>query len=579
MSILLDWIESRTGLPGALLRAADVTLHDGPRWRYAVAFALVVLLAVLGITGVALMTVYAPGVHTAWSSVFYLQEVLPWGRLVRGVHYFASHAAVALFGIHLALTALAAGYRRPREVSWWLGLGLGGLVVAFVITGLPLAWDQRGYWSSRVETGIAASLPLVGPRVHRLLLGGSHYGALTLTRFYTLHVAVLPVLLGLVLYAQSALVRRHGLGDPAPEARPEAPAVSWWPSQGARNLTLSFVVVAVVTWMARRWGAPLAAPADAASQYPAVPLWFFMPLSQLLKVAGPRGQIWAAVVAPGVLVTYLVALPWLDRAGAAWRRALCLLPLGIAALGAGLLGRGLQRTTRQPAFVARVQAAEVRAVRARVLARQGIPVEGPLELVRNDPEVRPRELFAQHCGTCHAVRGVSEETRGPRLDGFGSRGWARAFLVWPDAPHFMGTTEIHDMPPQGRRLREEGLRAVSEWLYSRGVEPGEAPADATLVAQGEALYRRRCTTCHQGEGDQSASEPEDRDAPNLDRWGSRAYIQAQMLDPGGRENYGTRNHMPRFGDRLSARELVMVIDYVRRLRTHEPPAVVEPVEE
>ncbi len=572
MKTLYAWIESRTGLPGALLRAADVTLHDGPRWRYAVAFALGVLLAVLGLTGLGLMTVYAPGVHTAWSSVFYLQEVLPWGRLVRAMHYFAAHATVALLGLHLGLTALSAGYRRPREVSWILGLLLLALVLGFVVTGLPLAWDQRGYWSSRVETGIVASLPLVGPRLHRIVLGGSHYGALTLTHFYTLHVAVLPLLLSAVLWGQWALVRRHGLGEPSPHTTPSR----WWPVQGARDLVLSFVVLAGVFWMARRWGAPLAAPADPASQYPAVPLWFFMPLSQMLKLAGPRGQLFGAVVIPSLVGAYLLALPWLDREATGVRRVLPLLPLGAVALGAGVLGWQLRATTRRPAFTARVQEAEVRAGRARVLARQGIPVEGPLELVRNDPQVRPRELFVQHCGPCHAVRGVSGETQAPRLDGFGSRGWARAFLVWPDSPHFMGGTEIHDMPPQGRRLREEGLRAVSEWLHSRGAEPGEPPADAALVAQGEAIFRRRCTTCHQGEGDQSASEPEDRDAPNLDRWGSRAYIQSQLLNPGGPENYGHRNHMPRFGDRLSARELVMVIDYVRGLRSRPPPPVVEP---
>src|SRR5207244_2454544 len=146
-----------------------------------------------------------------------------------------------------------------------------------------------------------------------------------------------------------------------------------------------------------------------------------------------------------------------------------------------------------------------------------------------------------------------------------------------DRPDMMGTTEIHDMPGQHRRLHDDGLRAVSEWLFSRGIGAGEAPADAVLVAQGGALVRRRCTTCHQGEGDTSGADAADRDAPNLDAWGSRDWIRSQILDPGSRTNYGGRNHMPRFGDRMTDRELGMVVDFVRSLRDTAPPdLVVEP---
>lgn len=569
---LEEWVEARTGLVSALGRAADVTLHGGPRWRHAVGAALLALLAVLGVTGVALMTVYAPGVHTAWSSVFYLQDMLPWGRTVRGMHYFAAHGLVAMTALHLGVTALAAAHRRPRELTWWLGLALGGVMLAFFVTGIPLVWDQRGYWSSRVETGIVGSLPLVGPWAQRLVMGGGQYGAITLTRFYTLHVTVLPAIVTGLLLAHLALVRKHGLGTPD-AARP---AVRYGAAQAGRDLALSLVTVCAVAWAGWRWGAPLDAPADASSQYTAVPQWMFMPLSQLLKLVGARGQFVGAVVVPGLLGGYLVALPFLDTQPRPLRRALALVPLAAAALVALGLGMQLRASTRTPAFLARGREAAQRATRARALAREGIPPEGPLEMVRNDPTVRPRELFTQHCVPCHGGRGGPGEARAPALEGFGSRRWAMAFLVWPDAPHFMGPTEIHDMPPQGRRLREEGLRAVSEWLHSRGQEPGDPPVDAALVAQGEAIFRRRCTVCHQGEGDQSESPAEERDAPNLDEWGSRAYIRYQLTHPGAVENYGRRNHMPRFDDRLGAREMVMVIDYVRALRQHPAPAVVEP---
>jgi hypothetical protein len=87
---------------------------------------------------------------------------------------------------------VASNRRAPREVNWWLGLALGAMVLGFAMTGFPLAWDQRGYWVSHVETGIMGTLPVVGPLVQRLVLGGTQYGALTLTRFFTLHV--MPVM-------------------------------------------------------------------------------------------------------------------------------------------------------------------------------------------------------------------------------------------------------------------------------------------------------------------------------------------------------------------------------------------------
>ncbi|MDB4928420.1 MAG: petB, partial [Myxococcaceae bacterium] len=332
---------------------------------------------------------------------------------------------------------------------------------------------------------------------------------------------------------------------------------------------------AVVTLLARRWGAPLSAPADASSHFPAVPEWFFSPLSQLLRYFPGRLQVIGTMIIPGALTTFVALVPWLDRSDRRWRRALVLSPLLLAGLGAVALGVEQRRGVATPEFVRSLREARATAGRARALARRGIPPEGPLDMLHNDPAVRPGELFAQHCGTCHAVRGVSTQRKGPRLDGFGSREWATAFVVWPDHPELMGTTAIHDMPPQRRRLHDDGVRAVSEWLYSRGYEPGEAAPDPALVAAGEAIYRRRCTTCHQGAGDTSETEAADRDAPNLDAWGSRASIRAQLLNPGAPENYGARNHMPRFHDRMSERELAMVVDYVRRLRARPAPAVTD----
>jgi mono/diheme cytochrome c family protein len=233
--------------------------------------------------------------------------------------------------------------------------------------------------------------------------------------------------------------------------------------------------------------------------------------------------------------------------------------------------------------------AERRAQRAKVLASAGIPPEGPLEMVRNDPQVRPAELFAALCASCHAEAGAPlrdehgnrTQARAPLLDGFGGRAWAKAMLVNPDHPDFFGRTNIHDMPSQARRMARDGtgaLEAVAEYLYAQSVEQGDPPADGALVRHGDEIFHRRCTQCHQGQGDLSETDPTERDGPDLTGWGSRDYIRTQILRPASKERYGHRNQMPAFADELQGRELEWVVDFVRLLRTHPVPTTVAPPE-
>ena len=145
LSQLRETVESRTGLGASMHGAADIAMPGGARWRHVFGFALIALLVVEALTGVAMMTVYSPGTQTAWASTYYLQHVLPWGGLVRAMHHFASHGLVVGVVLHLLQIVVAGGHRAPREINWWLGLALGAMVLGFAMTGFPLAWDQRGY--------------------------------------------------------------------------------------------------------------------------------------------------------------------------------------------------------------------------------------------------------------------------------------------------------------------------------------------------------------------------------------------------------------------------------------------------
>lgn len=565
--------ESRAALPSSLASAADVAMPGGARARHVFGAVLVALLVVEALTGVAMMTVYAPNPTTAWASTYYLQYVLPWGALVRAMHHWASHGLVVGIAAHLLQTVASGAHRAPREFNWWLGLALAAMVLGAAMTGFPLAWDQKGYWVSRVETGIMGTLPVMGPLVQRFVLGGAQYGALTLTRFFTLHVAVIPAAFIVVLGGHIALVRKHGIRGPEGASG----AGRWWPSQAALDSVAALVAVALVAWLAKSKGVWLDAPADPQSQYPARPEWYFVPLSQLLHHFQGSKQIIGTAVLPGLLTAYLATLPWLDgpsRKGVG--RVVALAPLAIFAAGAAFLGWELTNHDRHDRDLAKANAIVHRQARRSIeLARMGVPPEGPLEMMRNDPAVRPAALFKQNCGTCHAVRDMSTQRKGPRLDGFGSRAWAAAFVAWPDHPELMGTTQIHDMPPQ-RRLTDDELRAVAEWLYSQGVERGEDPADAHLLEVATPIIRERCNGCHLGSLTPSDTEGMTRDAPSLDGWGSREYLYDQIMIPHRMEQYGARNHMTRFRDKLSDREVQMIIDFTRSLRTRQAPATVRP---
>ncbi|TMA23829.1 MAG: cytochrome B6, partial [Deltaproteobacteria bacterium] len=153
---------------------------------------------------------YSASVPAAWASVARIEQT-SMGHILRGLHAQGATFLLAVAGLHLLQTALFGAYRAPREVTWWLGLVLLALLLAFCLTGSLLPWDERGYWATRVTVGIAGTTPLVGAPLERLLTGGHQFGNLTLTRFYAVHAMLLPLLLIAFGVAHVAAMRRHGI--------------------------------------------------------------------------------------------------------------------------------------------------------------------------------------------------------------------------------------------------------------------------------------------------------------------------------------------------------------------------------
>jgi ubiquinol-cytochrome c reductase cytochrome b subunit len=477
-------------------------------------------------------------------------------------------------------------YRAPREVNFWLGLSMLFLVLALSLSGYLLPWDQKGYWATKVTTSIASMTPVVGPALQHLLVGGSEYGHHTLTRFLALHAGVLPGGLLLLLVGHIYLFRRWGVT--VREGHRDPPDGRFWPDQVLRDAVASLVVMAAVLGLVL-WtgGAHLGSPADPTEPYAAArPEWYFMFLFQWLKYFPAGWEVVGAQVIPGGIVALVAAMPFIGK----WRLG-HRFNLGFAAallLGIGTLTRQAYVQDRSdPAFVAALEEAEEVARRVHVLADSpdGIPPDGGLALLRNDPLTRGPRLFAQNCATCHRFDGHDglgvvppDPPEASDLAGFGSREWLSGLLD-PEqlvSDRYFGATEHSD----GRMARfvSRGLASLTEEerneldkivvaLSAEAELPAQAEADVVArqeIEEGRSLMSSEainCTRCH------AFREATEGDVgPLLTGWGSREWMLGLLDDPGDEAYYGELNDgMPAFGadQLLSPQEMGLIVDWLR----------------
>jgi ubiquinol-cytochrome c reductase cytochrome b subunit len=555
------WLEVRLGRRSGGSAVATV---PGPSFAYVFGWVLVLLLGVEAITGVALAAFYAPSTTDAWASVAYVQDRMPGGWLIRGLHYHGGSALVIVAGIHLLQTALYGAYKKPGELTWWLGIVLMLLVLGFAVTGYVLRWDQAGYWANQVEVGIAAGTPIVGDAIKKLALGGNDYGNLTLTRFYTLHVILLPALTTLLVVVHIVLARRHGT-TPRWD-RSNAAAVPRWPAQTLRDVSAMAIAFGLLfIYTAIQHGADLAAPADPASAYDARPLWYFRWLFQLRALFGSLEQF-AAMAAPAIVGGFLIALPLLDRSPVhdptTRKRWLAMLAglfglIGVLTLASFMADRGDTDLAKRQAF------ADKRANQARALAaKAGVPATGPADLFANTiPMYRARMLYAQRCASCHDEG--SDERKGPIIGpGHGSRDWLRGFLKEPSDPAYWGKTKLAKTEDAMKPVDIQGadLDDLVEALYA---ESGAADVVASKRDRGKAIFEKACTDCHSLEEGVAGGS-----GPGLARLGSRDWFTSFIGNPKSPVHMGEdKSEMPRFDKDLSIVDRDALAEYLVWLRT------------
>ena len=519
-------------------------MPGGARWAYVFGSALVFLLVAQLASGLALAMRYSASVPAAWASVARIEQT-GLGHLLRGLHAQGATFLLAVVALHLLQTALFGAYRAPREMTWWLGLLLLGILLAFCLTGSLLPWDERGYWATRVTVGIAGTAPLAGPALERLLTGGHDFGNLTLTRFYAIHAMLLPLLLIAFGVAHVATMRRQGITPPRDHPPGDEP---FWPRQALYDLAFSLLLLAALLAVAAAKGAPLQGPADPAGAANPRPEWYFRPLFQFLKLmpAGLEGV--GTFLTPLLAAAFLAALPFLDRG--ARRRPAVLGVLGGGALAAALLCVASYRSdAKSPDFQRGELQAERRAQKALMLARTaGVPPEGALALLQNQADERGARLFSRACSECHA-----EGVKAPRLEGFLSRHWIGEVLVHPDAVY--RTSKVSGMDSY-EGLGKEKLDRVVEFLYALRSRPPDDPS----LESGRRLYMSAgCAECHALQKGKAVG------GPTLYGYGSAGWLRGLLGDPGAPSYYAEQNRMPDFGNRLAPGDIDDLIAYLQSL--------------
>jgi ubiquinol-cytochrome c reductase cytochrome b subunit len=557
------WLEERLGLSGLEDAILGGQIPGGASLWRTLGSVAAGLFVVEALTGIFLALFYAPSVQTAWASVAYIQDQLPFGWFVRGLHSFGSSALIVVAGLHLMQVVVFGAYRRPRELNWMLGLALFGLTALFALSGYLLPWDQKGYWAKLVEATITGSAPVVGGAAQQVIQGGSAFGNLTVTHAFAAHALLLPAAYVALVVLHVYLYRKHG---PTPKwsMGPDeiaARTVPAWPDQAVRNAAVGmFVLGAVTIAVAARHGAALDAPADPSSSYQARPEWYALPLFQLrMYFEGPL-EIVATMIIPGIVTVLLLALPFLDRAPTS--RPADRKPI-MAALAASLVALGLlsavslAKDAHDPVFAKARAAEEAREKEARKLALKGMPPEGGLAVFQNDPLNHARAIWDERCAGCHGLAGSGGE-KGPDLKDYDSRAWIRGFLENPEGALYMGTAKLEKgmKPVDGT---QEEIAALVEMVYA---ETGAPDAVASLAYRGKELISQKdCDSCHEtdGEGENAG--------PNLKGRGTLAWVTAVIADAGHGRLYGEKNKMPKFGGKLTPAEIDDMAHFVLAQKT------------
>jgi ubiquinol-cytochrome c reductase cytochrome b subunit len=467
----------------------DAVTHPVPKstasWWYVFGSASLTLLILQVVTGILLGLVYMPSGAHAWQSLEVLNHQLPLGWFLRAMHGWGSNFMVAVVLIHMAQVFLFGAYKFPRELTWIVGVFMLLMTLGMAFTGQVLRWDQDAYWGLGIGASIMGRVPLIGGELVHIMLGGPIISGATLTRFFALHVFVIPgTLLGLTALhvwmvvklginewpMPGRVVRRETYVEEYNELThkhgvPFVPGAVW------KDLFFSAAIILAVAVCAAVFGpfGPKGVPDPTIINTVPKPDFFFLWIYSVLSYLPPEMETPFILIAPVVAVAALVGLPLVAGVGEKswWRRPVAVFVLMFLAVCFGVLTHLGTYTPWSPEMTAWSGAA--------------VPVE--LLKDRTPLERKGAVVFqAKQCRNCHAMGGVGG-MRGPALDDVATR-------LNEDQLYRQVLQGGGNMPAYGSALSPAETTALVKFLVT--LRPGHRPAAQDVsrqVAGGQTPVR------------------------------------------------------------------------------------------
>ena len=477
-----EWFEARLCLRESL---GPMLTHPIPRtvagpmgWWYVFGSASLTLLMIQIATGIGLALVYVPAADKAYESLLFLNYEQPLGWFLRALHYYAGSGMVVLLIVHVTQVFLHGAYKYPRELTWVIGVFLLLFTMGMFFSGQILRWDPDAYWGLAVGGSMAGRVPGLGPWLVEMVLGGAVIGGNSLSRFFTLHVFVIPALLLTFLAIHLWLVIKKGISAaPVPgqtvnprtyDAEYHEELKSGVPFLGeamAKDIVFSALAVIVVVSIAALIGpkGPSAPPNPTLGGANPRPEWPFLWLFGLLSLSPPEAETFVILVFPVLLIIALFLVPFISNRG---ERAPSRRP--VAVLGVTVLFAMFAALTYQGATAP---------WSPQMTAWSGEPI--PEDIVQSST---PRQLQGavvfqnKDCRNCHALKGSGGQ-RGPDLTLVGAR-------LTPDQlidQVSNGTPGGGNMPAYGAQISPDEMTALTDFLTSLRL-PGRPQSGVETVS-------------------------------------------------------------------------------------------------
>ncbi len=489
MKAPMQWLRELGSWFDVRLRFSDTIMpmmrHPIPRssagpmgWWYVFGSASMTLLMVQILTGICLALVYVPAADKAYDSLLYLNYEAPMGWFIRALHYYAGSGMVVLVLAHATQVFLHGAYKYPRELTWMVGVVLLLCTLGMFFTGQVLRWDPDAYWGLAVGGSMAGRVPVIGPQVVHLILGGVVIGGDALSRFFALHVFVIPGVLLAALGVHLWLVLKCGISAapvPGQSVDPNRYDAEYAhevhttgvPFLGPAMLKDAFfsalavlVVVAIAAYLGPK--GPTAPPDPMLEGANPRPEWPFLWLFALLSMSPPETETFIILVLPVLLILVLFAVPLISNRGerAPSRRPTAVLMVVVMYAVLGVLTYEGATAPWSP----------------QMTAWSGEPV--PIDIIEHASPVQLQGAAVvqfKNCRNCHAIDGLGGK-RGPDLAGVGTR------LTYGQLVDQIsnGTPGGGNMPAYGKQVSPVEMTAMVEFLSAlrpRGRPPARTASE------------------------------------------------------------------------------------------------------